>query len=561
MNRRDLLKASLGSMLAVPLLFRQDAEAASPPHAMAHPAVEETHWTAQSDVIWKTPSKDASGAMPLGNGELGVSLWVEESGDLIFLISRSDAFSEIGRLLKVGQVRVTLTPNPFAAGAPFQQALRLRDGVCEITAGEGGGRIALQVFVDSEQPVIHCVGEAAAGVRVQARVESWRQVAHTLISDDEKNSAWTMLGAPFPLVESADIFPPSSHNAVVWLHRNETSPAFSETMRVQSLESVSSAIADPLLHRTFGGWLTGSDFVANGDDALVTPAPVRSFDLRVAAPCLQTETVQEWITSAHRAADRSAHAAAALRRTSAWWRAYWDRSWVVVGGDHGVEASISPVTRGYTLQRYMQACQGRGSYPIKFNGGIFTVEPKAEGKPHNADWRQWGDPHWYQNLRHMYHPMPAGGDAEMMDPFFLLYERVRPLAEARTRIYHGADGAYFPETMTVWGAYANSDYGWDRKGKQPKDVDSPWWRYAWNQGPELVALLLDRWDYTQDKRFLRDRVLPMAVSVLTYFDTRFTKDAQGRVRLDPAQSIETFRTGVVNDMPTAAGLSEITARL
>lgn len=565
MNRRDLLKASLGSMLAAPFLFGQDAEAALMSQGATNETAEATHWTAESDVVWTTPSKDSAGSMPLGNGEVGINLWVEEGGDLLFLISRSDAFSEIARLLKVGQVRVSLTPSPFAAGAPFHQALRLRDGVCEISAGENEGRVVLRVFVDSEQPVIHCVGEAAGPVRVQARVESWRREVRTLSTDEEKNSAWTMLGAPFPLVESADLFPPAARDAVTWLHRNETSPAFRETLRTQSLESASDAIADPLRRRTFGGWLTGSGFTATGDDVLATPSPVRSFALRAAAPCLQTETAAEWIAAARGAASRSADWEAALRRTSAWWRAYWDRSWVVAGGDRGADSPgaevRSPVTRAYTLQRYMQACQGRGVYPIKFNGGVFTVEPKKEGKELNADWRQWGDPHWYQNIRHMYHPMPASGDAEMMDPFFQLYERARPLAEARTRLYHGAEGSYFPETMTVWGTYANSDYGWDRKGKHPQDVDSPWWRYAWNQGPELVALLLDRWDYTQDKRFLKDRVLPMAVSVLTYFDTRFAKDAQGRVRLDPAQSIETFRTGVVNDMPTTAGLNEITARL
>jgi hypothetical protein len=232
----------------------------------------------------------------------------------------------------------------------------------------------------------------------------------------------------------------------------------------------------------------------------------------------------------------------------------------VVAEWHGADGP-SPVTRGYTLQRYVQACGGRGTYPIKFNGGIFTVEPEAEGLELNPDWRRWGDPHWFQNVRHMYHPMLASGDLEMMDPFFNLYERVRPLAEARTRLYHGATGSYFPETMTVWGTYANSDYGWDRAGKQPKEVDSHWWRYAWNQGPELIALLLDRWDYTQDEAFLKARTLPMAVSVLTYFDTRFKKDTEGRIRLDPTQAVETFWSGVINDMPTAAGLQAVTSRL
>lgn len=221
----------------------------------------------------------------------------------------------------------------------------------------------------------------------------------------------------------------------------------------------------------------------------------------------------------------------------------------------------SPITRGYVLQRYAQACQGRGEYPAKFNGGFYTVEPAAMGQPFDADWRQWGDCFWFQNQRHLVHPMFAAGDVEQSDAFFRLYERAVPLAEARTRKYHSAEGAYFPETMTAFGTYSGGDYGWNREGLAPRDVQCPWWDDAWNQGPELVALMLDRWDYTRDRRFLTERVLPMAETVLRYFDTRFRKDSQGKVVLDPTQVVETYWTNVVNDMPSVAGLLEITERL
>jgi hypothetical protein len=72
--------------------------------------------------------------------------------------------------------------------------------------------------------------------------------------------------------------------------------------------------------------------------------------------------------------------------------------------------------------------------------------------------------------------------------------------------------------------------------------------------------MLDYWDYTGDKAFLRRELLPMADAVLRYFDTRFRKE-QGRIVLDPTQAVETFRTGVLDDMPTVAGLRSITARL
>lgn len=95
------------------------------------------------NVVWDTPSADAAGSMPLGNGEIALNAWVEPSGDLLFYIARTDAWSgaingpSYGAfgLIKVGRVRVSLYPNPFANREGFRQELRLRDGAFEVSAG------------------------------------------------------------------------------------------------------------------------------------------------------------------------------------------------------------------------------------------------------------------------------------------------------------------------------------------------------------------------------------------------------------------------------------------
>ena len=225
-------------------------------------------------------------------------------------------------------------------------------------------------------------------------------------------------------------------------------------------------------------------------------------------------------------------------------------------------APPSRLTRALLLQRWVQACGGRGDYPIKFNGSIFTVEPKFTGnQPFDADWRRWGDCFWWQNTRLPYYPMLAQGDLDMMAPLFALYEHVLPLCRERAQIYHQVDGAYFPETMTPFGTYANRDYGWDRTGKAPDDVQCMYWRYAWNQGLELVALMLDRNDYQLDFGFVRDRLLPMADAVLQYFDSRFPRGEDGKLRIMPTQALETYWYGVEDDMPCTAGLHDVLLRL
>ncbi len=40
-----------------------------------------------SNVVWGTPSKNSAGSMPIGNGDIGANVWIEENGDLLLLVS------------------------------------------------------------------------------------------------------------------------------------------------------------------------------------------------------------------------------------------------------------------------------------------------------------------------------------------------------------------------------------------------------------------------------------------------------------------------------------------
>lgn len=631
------------------------------------------------DVVWHSPSKDAAGSMPIGNGEVVLNVWAEDkTGDLLILIARTDAISEISRILKLGRIRIHLSDSPFRNATDFVQRLDLRNGVINISARGS----QLKIFVDSGSHVIHVRGTLKKATTISAALESWRNAPREL-PKAEYASAWTAQNAPFPLVESADVIT-NQNGKLTFFHRNETSIV----PRIWGNQSLTTAAGrfDPLSGLTFGGSMTCMGFTSEGRNRLVSKTPQQKFDLSISTLSTIAKSGADWTKQIESQAITPADAAE--KRTKQWWNAFWDRSHafvsapaspqpvpennyvlrigvdsngqnqfpgeisatesqlpstenrqrltlsavitpkelkpgrifdkltagqsdgflfdthpgnalrLIVGdmtlvapaclvanktqrvradynGETG-EASIYlndvrvahrlggdplEISRGYVLQRYVQACQGRGKYPIKFNGGYFSVEPAASGMPFDPDWRRWGDCFWYQNTRHMYHPMLASGDFEMMAPFFRLYEDAIPLAESRSRIYHGAEGAYFPETMTHYGTYGGQDYGWDRTGLQPKDVQCPWWDDAWNQGPELLQLMLDYYDYTQDQKFLKQQLIPTATSILKYFDTRFKKDGDGRIILDPTQVVETYWTGVVNDMPTASGLIAVTHRL
>ena len=104
------------------------------------------------NLTWNSPSADSFGSMPLGNGDVGANVWVEPNGDLLFYVSKVDAYDAEHLLPKLGRVRLRLSP-PLTVD-DFQQTLVLRDGAIAIRAGD----VNLRVWVDANQPVIRVTG-------------------------------------------------------------------------------------------------------------------------------------------------------------------------------------------------------------------------------------------------------------------------------------------------------------------------------------------------------------------------------------------------------------------
>jgi len=74
--------------------------------------------------------------MPIGNGDVGLNVWVDPTGGLLFHVAKSDAMSENGEFLKRGRARATLVP-PLPVGTPFTQHPSLGDGAIAVKGGRG----------------------------------------------------------------------------------------------------------------------------------------------------------------------------------------------------------------------------------------------------------------------------------------------------------------------------------------------------------------------------------------------------------------------------------------
>jgi hypothetical protein len=158
----------------------------------------------------------------------------------------------------------------------------------------------------------------------------------------------------------------------------------------------------------------------------------------------------------------------------------------------------------------------------------------------------------------LYWPLAASGDFDLLMPWFNLYVQDIPLVKDRTRAYFHHDGGAFVETIYFWGLPNVNDFGWDNPGPE---LQSEWMRYHIQGGLEILAEMLDYYDYTGDAFFAKNSLVPLADTVITYYDQHWKRGADGKILLSPAQSIETYQVTAVNPTPDIAGLMSTLPRL
>ncbi len=507
------------------------------------------------DVVWNSPSEDSRGSMPVGNGDITANVWAEADGTFSFYIGKSDTWSEATRLLKVGKVKVQISPNPFADTGKFQQRLLLKDGEIVIRAGEADSPVTMRIWADANHPAIRAELDGPEKYKVQVTGEVLRKAPRKAGAEREERQKnnWNFYNSPVEEPEeSADILM-ERPDGIGWYHRNETSP-YHDILTYQNVGELYRPEQDPYLHRTFGAFIKGEGLTKK-DETHLEGEGRGSYRFSVYVHTALTETAKAWEEELEQIMREEEDFLETLRAEhQAWWASFWDRSWIFAEGDEAAET----VTRGYLMQRYLQAIQGRGAYPIKFNGGSLTVDYRGE----NPDHRDWGAPYWFQNTRLLYWNMLAAGDFDMMRPFFSMYRNALELQKQITGKYYGHEGAFFPETTNIFGGYTLLDFYWGdmtpHEGTEPRNR---YVRYYWQGALELSAMMLEYYEYTGEEEFLRETAVPFAEQILLFYDRHFPRDGKGQLRITPTHSLETYWDDVCNPSEQLAGLRAVLKRL
>ena len=505
------------------------------------------------DVTWTTPSRDATGSMPIGNGDLAANVWVEPNGDVLLLVAKGDAWDENSTLCKLGRVRLRCDP-PLDVGANFEACLSLSDATVVITAG--GVRVS--VWAEWDAPAIRVQVECEPANAVHVTLETWRNYPYRVWPTQTGDMFKNLTGRdPFPTIVSPDETAARGSDTLLVWHANQshaTDPV-ETNLKLQGLGDALRHIPPPLHGRVFGMAMVGRGFVATGPRTL-SFAAASQHQLDLHALTLPAASTEDWQAAMCRQVDGDAFdvVSSAVAHAVAW-QTFWERSTLVITSSADEDNAFN-VARGYVLQRYMNACQGRSAQPIKFNGGLFSV-----GRPWDPDFRRWGGPgFWFQNLRLVYWPMLADGDFDLMRPWIKMYRDCLPLQQHRTKTYYGHDGAHYPETMTFWGAEVSGHYGWTPfEQRVAPEAECAYLTYYWSGGIELTLMLAEYVEHTLDADALT-ALDEIGRAVLTFYEQHYPRTADGTLRFEPAQALETWHKAV-DPMPEIAGLHYLTARL
>ncbi|MRS64582.1 hypothetical protein GJJ30_25005 [Larkinella terrae] len=534
----------------------------------------------QYNEIWTSPSKNSSESMPCGGGDIGLNVWVE-NGELLFYVARSGTFDHNNTLLKLGRVRLKLSPNPFESGDTFKQELVLNKGHIEITGARSGFSAQITVWVDVFRPVIHVDVTASKVVKTEASFESWRHVDR--VTKGRENNANSYKWAPQGEVKTLKDEIRFNNDALVFYHRNGPErSAFDVTVQQQGLDSVKNQLFNPLTNLTFGGLLSGSGLKPAGTYQgkyldtefqgwkLVSQTAARKHELVLHLHTAQAASVEEWKKRLEVVKKEAVSSAkTAQQRTQTWWNDFWARSFIYVE-----TAPNSPewqVARNYQLFRYMLGCNAFGTYPTKFNGGLFTYDPSLidSSMRFTPDFRNWGGGiHTAQNQRLVYWPMLKTGDWELMKPQFDFYRNSLKTAELRTVVYWQHKGASFTEQIENFGLPNSAEYGWKRPAGYDKGMEyNAWLEYEWDTVLEFCLMMLETERYA-GKDISGD--IPFIESCLTFFNEHYQYlakkrgskafDGENKLILYPGSAAETYKM-TYNASSTIAALRTVLTRL
>jgi len=509
------------------------------------------------NLSFDSPAADSWGSMVCGNGDVSANVWIDNDGILQFYIGKTDARDNISKLLKITQVSLECFPAIFKDANVYHQEFDLATASFRVKTSKGN----LLFWVDANSPQIFIEIDSQTPITSTVTTHVWRRNAY-------ENSA---SGFPFKTVVEADSLVKARKNDILLYHHNLQTNLFDHTIDLFQLSK--NEVKNPLKNRVFGIHLFGQNLIATSDSTLVSTKPSNKIRIRTTVLTQKATSTAAWQKSVLAISEKNATVSSRLFFTKHqdFWKKFWNRSYIQITSKNAKESdTLYHINRAYLYNRYVMYLAAKGDAPLQFNGSTWLVDTKNDtivmhksrkiiGQ--NADFRVWDELILWQNMRLPYWTYMQAGDKEAMNSLLDFYtDTVYPRMKDFTQKILGKKGVVFTESTMLWGTVDPAIYGWDRKGRQPEYFENMWHQYHYICGLELVNMLLDYYEYTENEGYLKNKILPIAKDLLAFYQDNYQIDENGKMKIFPARTIETFLEST-NPTPDIAGLKFVLDRL
>jgi len=414
----------------------------------------------RSDIVLGQPNLDASQAMPLGNGQLGVAVWSADG--FTAQLNRNDTLPD---RLSPGQV-VIPGLSALTAAQDYSGRLDLYNGEFE----EHGSGMTATAYV---QP-----GTATLIIDVTGAPPAKTQTAQLKLWAPRKPAA-------------------AAEARIGWLSQSwiDNKNPGASGRRFGSLSaitaegrSVEAAVTDPL---TVTVSFKPYD---DGHFRIIVASP--HYDGTVEARATFGPSLVAGNDAAHRS----------------WWHAYWNRAAVIkISSKDGSGEYLENLRNIYL---FAAAAEKGSEYPGS-QAGVADMLSSARDTHHWDSSAFW---HW--NLRMQVAANIGAGVSELNAPYFNLYHENLPNIEAWTKANMGGrPGACIPETMRFNGQGIEYESSWTTTkipGKIGRDCDLSFPPYynarTLSTGAEVSLWIWRQYLATGDREFLVDNYPVMAAS-------------------------------------------------
>ncbi len=409
----------------------------------------------QHDVVYLSPPRHNSNAMPIGDGDIGATVWCP--GYLQMQIQKSDLWADPPptaspdnpgpaanwRQVSAGAVAIHSEPEMLSGPTKFVQRLSLYTGIMTIQSDGPVGSCQITSFVSATAGVvvIRYQDQTLRNIERHIELSQWRD------------------GHVFALGETVGVLQSLRDRRYAMIARAEGKRC---TAKLQDRRTAH-LIVEPSRSTSFTVYIATATSARDGDPVAVAKSRI---DTAMARGYEEL-----------------------LREHKQHWALFWQKSFVRLRGPQG-DPTGEYLENLWHLGLYQLACCMHGYDAPLSNGATWL----------NAQDLRTG-PALYEGpkLRAMIAPLLPSNHLELTVPYVETYHRLLPEVAAKTGTKYGVSGTRFPTVFNRFGV------GFDQETA-----------HSAGDGLEAALIVWQAWRYAPDPFFLREKAYPLLRSCTTF---------------------------------------------